>query len=363
MEEKQTMTQAQLEAALSRRRGSITLFKILTYGSGLAAVLLLAAGLVPVALICLVLAFVFGYRLSKNTAALKTLLSGNIVSGVLREVFEDVEYEPFGRIPDGTVRGAGMVFPFAYDSIRGSDHIKAVYRGLRLELGDVELYAADSYYDEELQQWKQSEKRVFKGQWLVCDFDRPLPGEVRLSENARVLRRQHKGDCVETESAAFNAHFLVTAEDARAAREVLTPRRMEDILAAADRSGGEVYMAFLRGRAAARRGSDRAGLLRARQGRGGRRAAAAEIPRRAALVHGHRGHALPGGDERMTLGTATLLLLLALGSIAACRVCLRKKRSLRRACVAALSVLALALIVYIGLTVLLVGAVQSQPPV
>lgn len=63
----------------------------------------------------------------------------------------------------------------------------------------------------------------------------------------------------------------------------------------------------------------------------------------------------------MTLGTATLLLLLALGSIAACRVCLRKKRSLRRACVAALSVLAL--IVYIGLTVLLVGAVQSQPPV
>ena len=168
------------------------------------------------------------------------------MSGVLREVFEDVEYEPFGRIPDGTVRGAGMVFPFAYDSIRGSDHIKAVYRGLRLELGDVELYAADSYYDEELQQWKQSEKRVFKGQWLVCDFGRPLPGEVRLSENARALRRQHKGDCVEMESAAFNAHFLVTAEDVRAAREVLTPRRMEDILAAADRSGGEVYMAFLR---------------------------------------------------------------------------------------------------------------------
>lgn len=63
----------------------------------------------------------------------------------------------------------------------------------------------------------------------------------------------------------------------------------------------------------------------------------------------------------MTLGTATLLLLLALGGIAACRVCLRKKRSLRRACMAALSVLAL--IVYIGLTVLLVGAVQSQPPV
>lgn len=246
MEEKQTMTQAQLEAALGRHRGSITLFKILTYGSGLAAILLLAAGLVPVALICLVLAFVFGYRLSKSTAALKTLLSANIVSGVLREVFEEVEYDPFGRIPDGVVRSAGMIFPFAYDSVRGSDHIKAVYRGLQLELGDVELYAADSYYDEELQQWKENEKRVFKGQWLVCDLGRPLSGEVRLSENVRALRRQRSGDRVETENAAFNARFLVTAESVQAARDVLTPQRMEDILAAADRSGGEVYMAFLR---------------------------------------------------------------------------------------------------------------------
>ena len=61
----------------------------------------------------------------------------------------------------------------------------------------------------------------------------------------------------------------------------------------------------------------------------------------------------------MTLGTATLLLLLALGSIAACRVCLRKKRSLRRACVAALSVLALALIVYSDLDV---SVIDQLPP-
>lgn len=65
----------------------------------------------------------------------------------------------------------------------------------------------------------------------------------------------------------------------------------------------------------------------------------------------------------MTLGMAALLLLLALGGIAACRVCLRQKRTLRRACTAALSVLALALLVYIGLTLLLVNAAQNQPPV
>lgn len=65
----------------------------------------------------------------------------------------------------------------------------------------------------------------------------------------------------------------------------------------------------------------------------------------------------------MTLGTAALLLLLALGGIAACRVFLRRRKVLRRASTAALSVLALALLVYIGLTVLFVNAVQNQPPV
>ena len=65
----------------------------------------------------------------------------------------------------------------------------------------------------------------------------------------------------------------------------------------------------------------------------------------------------------MTLGTATLLLLLALGGIAACRVCLRKKRMLCIACIALLSLVALALACYIGLTVLFVNAVQNQPPV
>lgn len=65
----------------------------------------------------------------------------------------------------------------------------------------------------------------------------------------------------------------------------------------------------------------------------------------------------------MTLGTAMLLLLLTLGGIAACRVFLRRRKALRRACTAALSVLALALLVYIGLTLLLVNAVQNQPPV
>ena len=79
------------------------------------------------------------------------------------------------------------------------------------------------------------------------DFGKELSGEVRLSENAKKLRRQHRSDSVEMENPAFNDRFLVTAASAQEAYYLLTPHMMEYILSAAGRSGGEVYMAFLRG--------------------------------------------------------------------------------------------------------------------
>ncbi len=65
----------------------------------------------------------------------------------------------------------------------------------------------------------------------------------------------------------------------------------------------------------------------------------------------------------MTLGAAVLLFLIVLIGIAAVSVCLRKKRMLCIACIALLSLVALALACYIGLTVLFVNAVQNQAPV
>lgn len=65
----------------------------------------------------------------------------------------------------------------------------------------------------------------------------------------------------------------------------------------------------------------------------------------------------------MTLTTAVLLFLIVLIGIAAVSVRLWKKRRLCIVCIALLSLIALALASYIGLTVLFVSAVQKQPPV
>lgn len=64
----------------------------------------------------------------------------------------------------------------------------------------------------------------------------------------------------------------------------------------------------------------------------------------------------------MTLGTAGLLLLLAVAGIWLSARYLRAKRMLRIVCIAVLSLFALLCISYIGLTLLFVDAVQNQPP-
>lgn len=64
----------------------------------------------------------------------------------------------------------------------------------------------------------------------------------------------------------------------------------------------------------------------------------------------------------MTLGTAVILLLCAAAGIAAACIGLRRKKTLRAILIVLLSLLALALAAYIGLTALFVDAVQNQPP-
>ena len=64
----------------------------------------------------------------------------------------------------------------------------------------------------------------------------------------------------------------------------------------------------------------------------------------------------------MTLGLAVLLLAVALAGIVLAFRYLRKKPKLRIICLVLLSLIALVLAGYIGLTAIFVDAVRNQPP-
>ena len=240
MEEKQIMTNEQLEAAINSARAKETFANVLIYGAGAAMILMFCLKKIPLAIFFLALLLVGGYLWGKSAGVAKKLLSDQVVSGVLKEVLGDaVEYNPWGKI-----NPVPMEFPFSYNSVDGSDHIKAVYNGLNMELGDVELMDKTEETDEEGHTMTRQDM-VFKGQWLSCDFGQELAGQVYLSERTKKDRRSLKSN-VTVDNEQFGRRFCVRADDPREAYRILTPHMMELILTIADKSGGTVYLSFLR---------------------------------------------------------------------------------------------------------------------
>ena len=240
LEEKQMMTNEQLESELQSLRNKATIAKALTYGSGAAMVLCFITALIPLAIVFIVIALIGGYLLEKNSSKLKKLLSDNVISGVIKEALGDaVEYNPWGKINPGS-----MVFPFSYNCADGSDHIKAVYNGLNIELGDVELIDKTEDTDEE-GHTNTRQDTVFKGQWLTCDFGKELAGQVYVSERSKKDHRSMKSN-VTMDNEQFSKRFCVRADDPQEAYYILTPHMMEYILTMEDKSGGTVYLSFRR---------------------------------------------------------------------------------------------------------------------
>ena len=234
------MTKEQLEAEINSARTKEKIANVMIYGSGAAMILMFFLKKIPLAIFFLVVLLAGGYLWGKSAGVAKKLLSENVISGVLTEVLGDaVEYNPWGRINPGS-----MVFPFSYNCTDGSDHIKAVYNGLNIELGDIELIDETEYIDENGVSQK-SRNTLFKGQWLTCDFGKELVGEVYISEWTQKDRRCMKSN-VTMDNEQFSKRFCVRADNPQEAYYILTPHMMEYILAMADKSGGTVYLSFLR---------------------------------------------------------------------------------------------------------------------
>ena len=239
MEEK--MTNKEVGSQLRSLRTKAKIAKVLTSVSGAVGVLCVWIGLIPVAIFFFVVCVVAGFRVEKNNSKVKQLLSDDVVSGVLKEALGDtVVYSPLGTINPGP-----MVFPFSYNCVEGSDHIKAVYHGLKIELGDISLIDESEFTDNETGQTEKQSLLYFKGQWLTCDFGKELAGEVYISERAKKKRRGMKSD-VSMDNEQFDTRFCVRANNPQEAFYILTPHMMEYITAMADKSGGLVYMSFLR---------------------------------------------------------------------------------------------------------------------
>ena len=200
---------------------------------------------IPLIVAGLLIAIIAGVIRNGRKSTIKKQLSDNLVKSALEDVFDNVVYEPFKAMPSSLVWESDMMLPVSFNTVEGSDHIKASYKGLDIEMGDVSLVDSGEIYNDETQMYEKVESTVFRGQWLVCDFGRELVSDVKLAARSRADRALKKAS-IKTENEEFNKRFTIVSDNEQEAFYILTPHMMEYIMSMADKGGGEVYMSFLR---------------------------------------------------------------------------------------------------------------------
>lgn len=246
MNTQQQMSGKELSSALKSHRAAAKIFELLCIGCALGMAGLLIAGKYLFGILMLIPMIAFALLMSGQQSAIKNLISGNIVQGLLEKAFDHVAYAPSQRISDEVIGSSHMVFYKPYEKISGDDYIDAEYKGLHLKMSDITLTRKEEHYDSEKDDWEESEETIFKGQWLTCDFAKELYGEVHLSAATRNMVSSYKKARIRMENEAFNEKFIVTADDPEEAFYILTPHMMEYILHVAETHRGNLYMSFLR---------------------------------------------------------------------------------------------------------------------
>lgn len=195
-----------------------------------------------IALVCIAVLAVGAFFAKKSGDAIKQTAGSGILEGVLGEVFEEVDYKPFERLSGSLIDSAD--FQFSYDEIEGNDYVKAKYKGLNIEMSDIQLIDI-SYSTDSDGHTQETRSTVFKGMWLVCDFGKELTADVRVCERTKLGKMLGKGG-IKTENEAFNKQFNIRSENAEEAFYILTPHMMEYIVQMDEKAKARTYLSFLR---------------------------------------------------------------------------------------------------------------------
>ncbi len=191
-------------------------------------------------ILCLIWVALQGW-LDRFVRDIKGFASENIVRDALEEVFEIQEYQPFGSIPRSHLSAADFGIG-NYNHVEGSDYVKGYYKGLPIELCDIRLSNRGSMSSDG-GKWENYDDTVFRGFWMICDFERELSADIRLWEQLTLKVFRDK-DELQTENETFNQKFHVESEIEEEAFYILTPHMIEYILEMDKKANGLTHIRF-----------------------------------------------------------------------------------------------------------------------
>ena len=237
MEEKnRNMTDERLSQQLRKSKGGKLGGKILSLLGGVVAIagIILGGNIVLVVIGGVILGL--GQMVqgkSKDKASQQTFdaIAPDIVSAAL----ENVQMSPTPHLLDA--EDTNIPLP-RHTHCSGSGYIRGTYRGLTTELCTVRLTEVSEFQREETGLWEKNEQEVYTGQWMLCQLNREFPTWLTIWPRDR-LDKLFSSKTIQTGNEGFDKRFNLSSDDAQAALRILSPGRMERILALADSSIGK----------------------------------------------------------------------------------------------------------------------------
>ena len=237
MEEKnRSMTDEALSQQLRRHKSGKLTGRLLSLVGVVIAVagMVLGGNIVPIILGGVILAL--GQTIQRKTreqVGQQTFRA--IAPDAVSAVFENVQIDPAAHLLNA--EDTNIPLP-GHSYCSGSGYIRGTYQGLTTELCTVKLTEVDAFQREESGQWEKTEHEVYTGQWLLCELSCAFPTWLTIWPRDR-LGKPFSSKTIQTGNEGFDKRFNLSSDDEAAALRILSPGRMERILALVDSSIGK----------------------------------------------------------------------------------------------------------------------------
>ena len=235
-EQKTNMTDEQLAHELRKSKGGKLGGKILSLLGGVIAVvgIILGGNIALIVLGGVVLALGQAVQgKSKDKAGQQTFDA--IAPDIVGAALENVQMNPTPHLLDA--KDTNIPLP-SHTHCSGSGYVRGTYQGLTTELCTVRLTEVSEFQREETGLWEKNEQEVYTGQWMLCRLNREFPTWLTIWPRDR-LDKLFSSKTIKTGNETFDKRFNLSSDDEAAALRILSPGRMEQILALADSSIGK----------------------------------------------------------------------------------------------------------------------------
>ena len=235
-EQKTNMTDEHLAQELRRGKGGKPGGKLLSLLGGVVAIagIILGGNIVLVVIGGVILGLGQMVQVkSKEQAGRQTFDS--IAPDIVDTAFENVQINPVPPLLDAN--DTNIPLP-RHTHCSGSGYVRGTYRGLTTELCTVRLTEVSEVQREETGLWEKNEQAVYTGQWMLCQLNREFPTWLTIWPRDK-MDKLFRSKTIQTGNEDFDKRFNLSSDDEEVVLRILSPDRMERILALAGSSIGK----------------------------------------------------------------------------------------------------------------------------